>query len=401
MTHWFLSTRIGSTVIISANSEPQLRSVTWGELANWTAMLINAHWWDLTATRLAPQTWIAELVERDLKKGTRYWGAEGKLWTEENPDSYAGTHNPAGMMVIFDESSGIPDSIWKVAKGFFTEPTPNRFWIALGNGRRNSGYFFECFNGKRQFWDNESINGLDVEGADHQIYQQIIDEFGADSNEARIEVYGEFPSQGDDQFIGRGVVVQAQKRPAWRDPTAPRVIGIDPARGGADSTALVVRQGRDLIELRTRRSNDTMALVGWVITAIQEFDPVLTVIDEGGLGYGILDRLKEQGYKVRGVNFGWKSSNKARWYLKRTEMWDGMRQWLKTAHIPDDRQLQIDLTGPKEWHNSQGASILESKDDMKKRGLASPDRADALCVTFAFPIAPAATGNVLKFKGWG
>jgi len=112
---WMLTTRIGSSVIVSANSESQLRKVTWGELTKWVTMAINSHWWEPTATSLSPANWLTELVERDLKKGTRYWGAEGKLWSEENPDAYAGAHNMDGMMVIFDEASGIPDSIWSVA----------------------------------------------------------------------------------------------------------------------------------------------------------------------------------------------------------------------------------------------------------------------------------------------
>jgi hypothetical protein len=125
--------------------EAQLRSVTWAEITKWLAMLMNSHWFEISATRIVPAKWLTELVERDLKKGTRYWGAEGKLWSDENPDAYAGAHNDDGMMVVFDEASGIPDSIWSVAQGFFTENTPHRFWCAFSNPRRNSGYFFECF----------------------------------------------------------------------------------------------------------------------------------------------------------------------------------------------------------------------------------------------------------------
>jgi hypothetical protein len=148
---WMLSTRIGASVIVSANSEAQLRSVTWAEITKWLAMLMNSHWFEISATRIVPAKWLTELVERDLKKGTRYWGAEGKLWSDENPDAYAGAHNDDGMMVVFDEASGIPDSIWSVAQGFFTENTPHRFWCAFSNPRRNSGYFFECFPRQARF----------------------------------------------------------------------------------------------------------------------------------------------------------------------------------------------------------------------------------------------------------
>ena len=389
---WMLTTRIGSTTIVSANSEAQLRSVTWAEITKWLAMTINSHWFEISATRVLPAKWLADLVERDLKKGTRYWAAEGRLWSEENPDAYAGVHNADGVLVIFDEASGIPDPIWAVSAGFFTENTPNRFWFAFSNPRRNSGYFYECFNAKRAFWQTENIDSRTVEDTDKQIYEQIIAEYGEDSPQARVEVYGEFPSAGEDQFIGASAVDDAASRPRYKDETAPIVIGVDPARGGADATVIVVRQGRDLVAIKRYHGEDTMTTVGRVIDAIEEYRPALTVIDEGGLGYGVLDRLKEQRYKVRGVNFGWKSSKPVMWGNKRAEMWGAMKDWLKTASIPNDRQLKADLTGPMKKPDSSGTIYLEGKKEMKSRGLASPDAADALAVTFAFPVASRESG---------
>ncbi len=384
---WMMTTRIGATVIVSANSEAQLRSVTWGELSKWAAMAINAHWWEISATKLLPAQWITELVERDLKKGTRYWSAEGKLWSEENPDSYAGVHNHDGMMLIFDEASGIPDPIWAVGAGFFTENILDRYWFAFSNPRRNTGYFFECFNSKRNFWRTRNIDARTVEGTDKQVYEQIIAEYGEDSSQARIEVYGEFPSAGEDQFISPMLVDEAQARPKYQDTSAPIIVGVDPARSGADSTVILARQGRDIISIKRYQGEDTMTIVGRVIEAIEEFRPALTVIDEGGLGYGILDRLTEQRYKVRGVNFGWKSSKPIMWGNRRAEMWGAMREWLRTASIPTDRQLKSDLIGPTKKPDSKGTIFLEGKKEMKARGLASPDAADALAVTFAFPVA--------------
>ena len=384
---WMLSTRIGSSVVVSANSEAQLRSVTWGELAKWSAMLINSHWWEISATKLVPAVWLTELVERDLKLGTRYWAAEGKLWSAENPDSYAGVHNHQGMMLIFDEASGIPDPIWSVGSGFFTENIPDRYWMAFSNPRRNTGYFFECFNAKREFWTTKQVDARTVEDTDKAVYEQIIAEYGKDSPEARIEVYGEFPTEGEDQFISPQLVDDAFAREKYKDETAPRVMGIDPARGGADSTVIVVRQGRDLLSIKRYHGEDTMAIVGRVIDAMEEFKPTMTVIDEGGLGYGILDRLNEQRYKVRGVNFGWKAKNSIMYGNKRAEIWGTMKDWLKSASISQDRQLKADLTGPTKKPNSAGTIFLEGKKEMRARGLASPDAADALAVTFAFPVA--------------
>lgn len=384
---WMLTTRIGGSVVVSANSENQLRSVTWAELTKWTAMTINSHWWEVSATKLVPAAWLTESVERDLKKGTRYWACEGKLWSAENPDSYAGVHNQDGMMLIFDESSGIPNPIWEVGAGFFTENTPDRYWFAFSNPRRNEGYFFETFHAKRDFWNTRSVDARTVEDTDKAVYEQIIEEYGQDSAQAKVEVYGEFPSAGEDQFISPMLVDDAAKRPRWKDTTAPIIVGVDPARGGADATVIVVRQGRDIVAIKRYQGEDTMTIVGRVIDAIEEYSPALTVIDEGGLGYGILDRLTEQRYKVRGVNFGNKAKQSVAFGNKRAEMWNDMRNWLKSASIPQDRQLRSDLTGPTKKPNSSGTIFLEGKKEMRSRGLASPDAADALCVTFAFPVA--------------
>jgi hypothetical protein len=398
---WMMTTRIGSSVIVSANSEAQLRSVTWAEITKWLAMSIHSHWFEIAATRIMPAKWLTEIVERELRRGTRYWSCEGRLWSEENPDAYAGLHNHDGVMLIFDESSGIPDSIWQVAQGFFSEPTENRFWFAFSNPRRNSGYFYEAFNSKRAFWDTRNIDAREVEGTDKALYEQIIAEYGSDSYQANVEVMGLFPSEGDDQFIPVHLVDDAMKRPKHKDDTAPIVIGVDPARFGSDATVIAVRQGRDIVELRRHRGADTMEVVGHVIEAIEDYSPAMVVIDEGGLGAGIVDRLKEQRYKIRGVNFGNKASKPMMWGNKRAEMWGAMREWLKTASVPNERMLKSDLIGPMTKPDSKGALFLESKKDMKARGLASPDAADAIAVTFAFPVGhrEAREGRVDRTSG--
>jgi hypothetical protein len=383
---WMLTTRIGSTTIVSANSETQLRAVTWAEITKWLALALNSHWFEVSATRVMPAKWLTELVERDLKKGTRYWGVEGRLWSEENPDAYAGVHNFDGVMLIFDEASGIADPIWAVSAGFFTENTPNRFWLAFSNPRRNTGYFYEAFNAKRDFWRNKVVDARSVEGTDKAVYEQIIQEYGPDSVQAHVEVYGEFPSAGDDQFIPVYLVDDAFGRPRYKDATAPIIIGVDPARFGADATVIAVRQGRDLNAIKRYRGDDTMEIVGRVIEAIEEYNPALVVIDEGGLGAGVVDRLKEQRYKIKGVNFGNKSVKPIMYGNKRAEMWGLMRDWLKTASIPADKLLKSDLTSPKMKPDSKGTIFLEGKKEMKARGLASPDAADAIAVTFAYPV---------------
>jgi hypothetical protein len=360
---WMMTTRIGSTVIVSANSESQLRSVM-------------------------PAKWLTELVERDLKKGTRYWNLEGRLWSAENPDAFAGVHNYDGVMVVFDEASGIDDSIWAVTSGFFTENTPNRFWCCFSNPRRNTGYFYEAIEGsKRDFWQSRQVDARDVEGTDKNVYNQIIEEYGADSYQAHVEVYGSFPSEGDDQFIPSTLVDEAMRREKHKDDTAPLVVGVDPARFGSDSTVIAVRQGRDIVEIRRFKGDDTMTVVGHVIEAIEQYQPAVVAIDEGGLGAGVVDRLKEQRYKIRGVNFANKSKNPMMYGNLRAQIWGIMKDWLKTASIPNEKMLKTDLISPMMKPDSKGAIYLEGKKEMKARGLASPDSADAIALTFAFPVA--------------
>lgn len=392
---WFLSTRIGATVIVSANTEDQLRKVTFAEVGKWATMAMHSHWFEVVGITCTPAKWLKEIVERDLQKGTGAWGAFGKLWSEDNPDAYAGAHNHEGMMVIFDEASGIPDAIWAIAKGFFTEVNNNRFWIAFSQGRRNSGYFYEIFNKKRDFWDADQIDARTVEGTDPAIYQEIIDEHGEDSDEVLVEVKGMFPSNDDISFISVGVVDKAIARgkvvPKTTDKTAPIVIGVDPSGGGSDWFVIVVRQGITLLDIIKFKITDdeigTMEGVGHIINAIQKYKPVLTVCDSGMMGGPIADRCNEQKFKVRKVNYAWKSSNKQRWGNKRAEMWSKAKKWLETAVLPDDPRLRTDLTGVKKKPDSNGVLWLESKKDMRARGLASPDHADALAVTFAFPVA--------------
>lgn len=380
---WMLSTRIGSSVIVSANSEAQLRTVTWGELSKWVSMAINAHWWDISATRLSPKKWMTELVEQQLQKGTRYWGAEGKLWSEENPDSYAGAHNHDGMLVIFDEASGIPGSIWSVANGYFTENIRDRFWLAFSNPRRSEGYFYECFNKRRNFWNTEKIDSRSVEGTDKNLYQQIMDEYGPDSDEAYIEVYGEFPRQGDDYFMPTYLVDDAIEREVEIDESQPIIMGIDPGSGSPDSTGVYVRQGGVTLGIRRYKESNPMRLTGLIVDDIEHFKPKYITIDMGGLGWGIHGRLNELGHKVTGINFGWKAKNPVLWGNTRAEIWGQMREWLEYGALPNDTKLRSDLLGVKKAPNSNGIMFLESKKDMRKRGLNSPDTADALALTFA------------------
>lgn len=396
LAHWFVSTRIGGSVWVAANGEPQLRTKTFPEIAKWVARGINSEFFDTNSMSIQPSTWFRNYIEspEGLNRSTRYYYISGQLWSEESPDAFAGAHNFDGEFSIFDEASGIPDAIWGVQNGVFTENIVDRFWLAFSNPRKNSGAFFECFNKNRDLWRTTQIDSRTVEGVSQQTYKNIIEEYGEDSNEAKVEVYGQFPSVGDSQFIGTQMVDEAIARERYDDPNAPVVIGVDVARFGADSTCIAVRRGRDLEVIYRYKGLDTMDVVGKVIEAINKHNPDLTVIDEGGLGAGVVDRLKEQRYKVRGVNFGSKADSVA-YANKRCEIWGAMKEWLKTASIgyfganaiQNNRRLKEDLCAPQYKLTSSGAFQLESKADIKKRGIASPDEGDAIAISFSYPVA--------------
>jgi hypothetical protein len=390
LTLWFLTTRLGSTTIITANTEQQLKSRTMAELGKWAALSINSHWWEMQAMSLRPAEWYGEAIKRDLKIDLGYYYAAAQLWSEENPDAFAGIHNHHGVMLIMDEASGIPKPIWTVSEGFFTEPIPNRYWFVFSNPRRNSGAFFECFHKDRDFWRTRNIDSRTVEGTDRGTFDKIIKQYGEDSDQARVEVKGQFPRQGDKQFISREIIDNATTREPIPDPGAPLIMGVDVARYGDDSSVIRFRKGRDARSIPPiqYKGMDNMQLAYACADLIGKLNPDAVCIDAGN-GTGVIDRLKELGFRVHEVWFGSKSTS-PEWANKRTEMWADMRDWLNGGCIDAHQELIDDLGGPEYKFFRNGDSlILESKEDMKARGMHSPDHGDALCLTFAVKVARA------------
>ncbi|NBN62058.1 terminase [Pannonibacter tanglangensis] len=386
---WSRSCLIGSTAITTANTEAQLISRTWAELGKWHTLSINRHWFDKTATALRPEKWFADLVQSDLQIDTGYYYAQAQLWSEENPDAFAGVHNPLGLILIMDEASGIPAPIWKVSDGFFTEPVLHRYWLVFSNGRRNTGAFYETHHKHRDLWKCRQIDARTVEGTDPAVYDKIITQYGADSDEARVEVYGQFPSSGANQFIGRELVQAAQVRELAPDPGAALVIGVDVARFGDDHSVIFFRQGRDARSRKPLKFKGltTIQLAGRVAEQVDRVKPDAVFVDGGGVGGGVVDALRSMGYKVIDVQSGAKADEPERYANRRAELWGKMRDWLATGCLADDPALADDLTGPEYDHALNGAVKLEPKDKMKQRGLASPDCADALALTFDRRIA--------------
>lgn len=390
LTHWMLTTNIGSSVIVTANTEDQLKSKTWGEMGKWHTLSINAHWFERSALSLTPAEWFTEALKNQLKVDSTYYYGKAQLWSEEKPESFAGAHNMAGIMLMMDEASGIPAPIWKVSEGFFTEPILHRYHFVFSNPRRNTGEFFECFHKFRNYWRRKNIDSRTVEGTDKQVLNGIVEKYGEDSDEARVEVKGQFPRQGDRQFISREVVQGAIDRAVQADEHAGLIMGVDPARYGDDSTVIRFRQGRNgrVIAPVVLKHADNMEVANKCAHLITTYNPDAVCIDAGN-GTGIIDRLREMKYKVHEVWFGSKSDD-MEWANKRTELWAKMREWLKGGCIEDFPELVDDLTGPEyKFLGSSDRLMLESKEDMKRRGLHSPDHGDALACTFAVQVARA------------
>lgn len=384
---WFMSTHLGGTGIVSANTDAQLRHKTWAEMGKWHTLSINSHWFDRAATSFKPAEWFEKLIKTQLKIDTGYYYANATLWSEENPDAFAGAHNPLGELVIFDEASGIPANIYTVTEGFFTEQIPYRYWFCFSNPRRPSGPFFECFNKNRNLWRTKHLDARTVEGVDKKLYDAIVQQYGEDSDEARIEVYGEFPKSGERQFISRELVEEAQLREVAVDPFEPLIMGVDTARLGPNKSVVRWRQGRDARSIAPKkyRGLNTTQLARELAEDIDRTQPDRVCIDMGNTGSAVFDLLKSWGYhKLTGVWFGVKSDD-PKCFNKRTEIWKAMRDWLSGGAIDSDATLKTDLAAPEYEYVGRESEIiaLETKEDMKARGYDSPDDGDALACTFA------------------
>ena len=171
-------------------------------------------------------------------------------------------------------------------------------------------------------------------------------------------------------------------------------VGVDPARFGDDRTAIIRRRGRLAFGIETRKGLDTMAVAGLIGDIFNRERPDRVFVDVGGLGAGIVDRLRELGYgnRLTAVNAGERATADDRFLNKRAECWSNLRDWLNEppVQIPDSDTLHGDLTGPRYSYDSASRLKLERKEDMKRRGLRSPDEGDALAMTFAHPVAAAA-----------
>lgn len=385
---WMISCWIGCTCIVTANTEAQLSSKTMMEMKRWMNMMVHKHWFESTATKITVNKQFGKLMSEQLRIDSGYYYIHAQTWNEESPDAFAGAHSPIGMMVTFDEASGIPGNIWDVTEGFFTDNSPMRIWTVMSNPRSPAGRFYDCFHKDSQFWRTRTIDARTVEGLDTQHMENIIRKHGIDSFQARVEVMGLFPITGESQFISTDSVIDAQCRPLPDRAVInqePLLMGVDVARFGDDKSVLYFRRGRDARSIApvSFKSLDTMQLADQVAETIRRYKPDQVFVDGGGVGGGVVDRLRQLGFAVIEVQSGSSASDKSKYLNKRVEMWARMRDWLEEGCLYKDESIRDEMTAVQYEITGKGQLKLESKADMKKRGIDSPDFSDSLSLTFA------------------
>jgi hypothetical protein len=380
LLNWAMSTCDDCRVVVTSNTENQLRTKTWPEVAKWMRLSLTAGWWQVPAMS----------VYSNEPGREKSWRADATPWSEHNTEAFAGLHNKGKRIVlVFDEASGIADKVWEVAEGALTDEDTEIIWLAFGNPTNATGRFRECFGKHRHLWVTRQIDSRTVEGTNKAYLDEMVKTYGEDSDIVKVRVRGQFPSQSVSQFIGSDVVEAAKAREVELDRGASLVMGVDIARFGDDQCVIRFRRGRDgkCIPPIKWRDRDTHFSANKIAEAIKQYKPDAVFVDGGGVGGGVIDNLRAWGYRPIEVNFGAQAGDSKEYYNKRAEMWGLMKDWLKTGSIDDDAELTDDLVGPQYGFDKDGRIQLEKKEDMKKRGIASPDNGDALALTFARPVA--------------
>ncbi len=374
---WARSTEADCRGVITANTENQLKTKTWAEMANWYNLSICKQWFDFNATSICSNE----------KGHERTWRIDQIPWSLNNTEAFAGLHNQGKrILLIFDEASAIPDKIWEVAEGALTDKDTQIIWLCFGNPTRNSGRFFECFNKLSHRWKTFRVDSRTVPISNKAQIAEWANDYGEDSDFFRVRVRGEFPRAGEMQFISSELVEMARGKNmhASMYSHAPKVIGVDVARFGSDETVFYFRQGLQSYPMKTYRGLDTQTIGELINQEAKEFKADAVFIDAVGIGAGVVDKVRALG--VQGVyecNGGSQALRNKEFVNRNAEMWHKVKEWLKSGgSIPDDSTLCDQLSNREYGYDNTSRLQLEKKEDMKKRGLSSPDRADALALTF-------------------
>lgn len=380
VSNWAMSCFDDCKIVTTANTDTQLKTKTVPEISKWFRSSITAHWFDVQATSIR---------SRDAAHGDS-WRQDFIPWSQHNTEAFAGLHNKGKIVVLlFDEASKIHDKVWEVAEGALTDENTVIIWLAFGNPTRNSGRFRECFRRFRHRWVTRQIDSRTVPGTNKAKIAEWVADHGEDSDFVKVRVRGQFPAQSALQFIGAEDADAARARhlTPGQYQFAPVIIGVDPAWTGDDSLEIMLRQGLYSKHLASIARNDNDIEVANLVARLEVEHKADAVFIDAGYGTGIVSAGAAMGRTWSLVWFAGKPSD-AGYLNKRAEIWGEMKKWLKAggAIDPQDEVLYQDLIGPETVPRLDGRIQLESKENMKERDLPSPNRGDALALTFAAPV---------------
>jgi hypothetical protein len=388
---WFLLTRYPVKVVVTAPTSAQLYDALFAELKRWVKEL--------------PQP-IQELLdvkqERiELKASATEAFISARTSRAEQPEALQGVHSD-NVMLVADEASGVPEAVFEAAAGSMSGH--NALTILLGNPVRSSGFFFETHNRLKDEWWTRRVSCIDSTRVSKEYVEDMKSRYGEESNAYRIRVLGEFPRSDDDTIIPMELLESAKHRDTRAYEDAPIVWGLDVARFGSDSSVLCKRQSNVVHTLERWRNLDLMQLTGAVVAQYEACDhksrPAEILVDSIGLGAGVVDRLRELKLPARGINVSESPAMGGTYLNLRAELWHKAKAWLekRDCKIPNNEDLIGELATVRYTFTSNGKIKIESKDDIRRRGLKSPDMADAFVLTFASDAATISWGSN---NSWG
>jgi hypothetical protein len=388
---WFLLTRYPVKVVVTAPTSAQLYDALFAELKRWVKEL--------------PPT-IQDLLdvkqERiELKASSTEAFISARTSRAEQPEALQGVHSE-NVMLVADEASGVPEAVFEAAAGSMSGH--NALTILLGNPVRSSGFFFETHNRLKDEWWTKRVSCEDSARVSQEYIDDMKSRYGEESNAYRIRVLGEFPRSDDDTIIPMELLESAKHRDTRAYEDAPIIWGLDVARFGSDSSVLCKRQSNVVHTLERWRNLDLMQLTGAVVAQYEACDhksrPAEILVDSIGLGAGVVDRLIELKLPARGINVSESPAMGGTYLNLRAELWHKAKAWLekRDCKIPNNEDLIGELATVRYTFTSNGKIKIESKDDIRKRGLKSPDMADAFVLTFASDAATISWGSN---NSWG
>jgi hypothetical protein len=376
---WFANTRVPMKIGVTAPSAPQLFDALWAE-AKVVWNLLPPAWrelWDVQADRI------------ELKAARDECFITARTARADKPEALQGLH-ARELMLLVDEASGVDEAVFQSAGGSMSGA--GAITILTGNPTRSTGFFWRTHNLERERWWCRRVSCTESKRVAPEFIAEIAERYGENSNAYRIRVLGEFPLAEADTLIPADLVETAMRREVEPDYTTGEIWGVDVSRFGADESVLIKRRGTRVTEPPRRwQQIDTMQLAGAIKA---EFDltpvgarPQLIAVDVIGIGSGVVDRLMEQNLPILGINVGETPSIAGRFARMRDELWIRAREWLESRRVslPYDDKLRADLCAPRVTYLSDGRMQVESKQALRARGFASPDSADALCLTFCPP----------------